>query len=225
MRNTERFCKLIRTFLYKLNEIESDYNKAVSDLAEHEGSEYYNEQMEKAKQERVSRLSEARQSIGKDVTDCLKAMAEKAENVPLLPPTEEQLRLINLLQTREKLTEAELRAAAITCKDNPAAMRSLKELQIKHEIISAVVLPSDRMDAKAAMNTVESLARSAKALLSGDYGFSSKPAALNSLTDDSALIARMAGFPMGIEEKHGLQKAVYNTRLTDAFAAVVDDPE
>ena len=76
------------------------YNKRMKDLDRHRGSRYFQEESEKAKGELDSTLTALRNKYTPRLNNILTSMREANRSRPMSAPTEDQERIVRMLQTK-----------------------------------------------------------------------------------------------------------------------------
>lgn len=132
-------------------------------LAKFKGSKGYDEELDKLRQERDNAIADAVAHTAAEFKEALAAMNAKLDNAPLVPPSEEQLRLVSALRMREHLSQSELERAAEQVGDNDASLALVMELAEKHNRILSGRKYGSRVN--KAREAVAELGRAAKATL------------------------------------------------------------
>ena len=206
MSYTTKFFESAKRFQDKRKKIMDTYESRMNELEKHNGSEYYTEESAKA----AGARDEALKSLKAEYTEVLYSfigdMRKVNENRALTPPTEDELRLVQALKLRSKLTPPELQQAANALKGNETCLRIVQEIadelmKDRYDANGIRMHPENYMrysDAKempiAAVNSVlNSLESSVKDFLEHDtklsariakkhhenlYGFTEQPAEL-----------------------------------------------
>ena len=117
-----------------------EYRSTMMRIADAAGTPYFDQVKEEAEKKRAARVNAAQDRARAEVKTAVDAMVEKAEKIQMTPPTEEQLRILSLLNMRSKLTKGELDAAANSMTGNAAALSLLDELAEKHDVIASSYL-------------------------------------------------------------------------------------
>lgn len=150
-----KFCDLRRQerrkFLQRREELESA-----------KGSRYYDDEIKKAREQRQAVLSAARREAQSAADVILARMMDKAEALQLEPLTPEQMSVVQYLQMRKTLTDAEVTMAANSLKESGLGLQLLRELAqdrgVQHPFISMKDVKSG-MTIETARQEVANLAR------------------------------------------------------------------
>lgn len=119
----------------KLRSIWANFDTEMVKIEQYEGSKGYEEEKakkEKARDEEISRLQD---EYKVNFANIIKGMRESASTRGMIPPTTEQLNLIQALKMRSKVTRDELQQAGNTLKDNPVCLSILDEIARDNEIL------------------------------------------------------------------------------------------
>ena len=162
---TTKVYNAMRQFTETRAEARDKYLATVERLRDYAGSKYYSEQMDKAKAERERVVEAARSECNSRLKYLFETMHELNRKRKLPAPTEEQLRLLQLLQMRDKVTRDELDAAANALEDNAAAMAALHELARKNEILHDYRQDATGYSIAAADAEIDRLARECRKVL------------------------------------------------------------
>lgn len=175
MTNTTALYRTVAAFMLARSEAREEYLLAVRRYASAKGSEMYVSEMSKAQQKRDKVIADAQFIARQEVRETLKAMEEKADKVKMLPPTEEQIRILQLLSMKEKVTASELKGAANAMEGNAAALALVDELARKNEIphSSYATSPSVTVyDPQSARQTIKLLGEACYDIINNPSGAS-----------------------------------------------------
>lgn len=223
LKNSDLFYHAVIRFCEGRDKILEKYDKTAQDYRKSRGSEMYKQVMDKAAQERDTSLSVLRTDCADSINTALQSMMDALDNRAILPPTPEQLAIIQALKMRDKVTEGELKQAAVAVAGNPLCISIVNELAEKNGFIGrysgfAAQIPSDE-----ARERVQYLARSAQKLLHGESEYRSNAAATDT---KESVICRMGVFPLSVDDHGGrYQEAVVNTKVVNLFCEAVDGTE
>lgn len=131
MSNTTSLYRTVAAFMLARSEAREEYQEAARRYASAKGSQMYTDKMNEAQKKRDKTISDAQFIAKQEIRETLKAMAEKADKIKMQPPTEEQLRILQLLKMKDRLTAAECFGAANAMDGNAAALALLDELATK----------------------------------------------------------------------------------------------
>lgn len=98
------------------------------------GSKGYADELAKAEKERDTAITELQNQTRTRFFEIINGMKESALNRAMIPPSPEQLSILQVLKMREKLSKDELNQAARTLEGNPAALSVLEEIAQKQDI-------------------------------------------------------------------------------------------
>lgn len=129
--NTSVFFYRAMEFQHKRKSIVDDYEKRLESLKDTKGSKYYTDEIKKAEDKKDEALKALKKEYGEYFRISLDAMSKTNAARKMTPPTEEELRTLQLLKMKDKPTEAELAAAANTLKGNATCLSVLTEIAHK----------------------------------------------------------------------------------------------
>ena len=129
--NTSVFFYRAMEFQHKRKSIVDDYEKRLESLKDTKGSKYYADEIKKAEDKKDEALKALKKEYGEYFRISLDAMSKTNAARKMTPPTEEELRTLQLLKMKDKPTEAELAAAANTLKGNATCLSVLTEIAHK----------------------------------------------------------------------------------------------
>lgn len=111
-----------------------EYVQRMEALADAKGSKYYIDEKNKAESRRANIVEQARLECRQSLQGTFKTMRENNSKRPMQPPTEEQLRILEMLKMRESVTADELQQAANAMNGNGAALQLLYEFGRKMDV-------------------------------------------------------------------------------------------
>lgn len=126
--NTTLFFTRAKEYQDKRKGIVDTYDKRLEALEDAKGSKYYTDEVKKAEDTRDEALTALKGEYGEYFRISLDAMSKANGSRGMTPPTEEELRTLQLLKMKDKPTEAELAAAANTLKGNATCLSVLTEI-------------------------------------------------------------------------------------------------
>lgn len=109
-----------------------EYLKWAKAHEQYKGSEGYSKDRAEAERKRKAADDSAREAAEKKIFDCLKRMKENAGSVALVPPTPEQIAILQVLSMRTSMTRAELESAAQSMNGNALCLSALNDIADKH---------------------------------------------------------------------------------------------
>lgn len=128
IKNTDLFYNRAREYQNKRKVIMDCFEKRVKSLEDTRGSKYFDDEMKKATDARDGALSALKGEYAEYFRISLDAMSKANASRKMTPPTEEELRTLQLLKMKDKPTETELQAAANTLKGNATCLSVLTEI-------------------------------------------------------------------------------------------------
>lgn len=135
MTNTEWLFEILRHFQNDRKAITDTYESKLKELEATRGSKYYDTESTKARETRDTALDKLKKETRAKTDKAIGAMNTVNEGRTLTtPPSDEQLRLLETLKLRDKLTDKELQAAAKSCADNVTALSVINDLAAKNGI-------------------------------------------------------------------------------------------
>ena len=126
--NTDLFYTRAKEYQDKRANIISTYDERMKALENAKGSKLFEEESKKAEDTRDAALNALKSEYNTYFGISLDAMAKANASRKMTPPTEEELRTLQLLKMKDKPTEAELQAAANTLKGNVSCLSVLTEI-------------------------------------------------------------------------------------------------
>lgn len=131
MTNTKRFFEAVKDFRIDMRALEKEYQQKLERLEPYRGSKGYTDGKDALDADRSENLQNIRGAYKKRFDAILNDMETAFAGKPMVPPTEEQCRLLEVLKMRTTISPEEVRQAANALKDCPAAMQVLKEIAEK----------------------------------------------------------------------------------------------
>ena len=128
LKNTELFFKTVKKFQDGRNDINSTYEKRMKELERTKGSQYYVDESAKAQTARDNALKALKAECGESLNDIISFMQRANKQRPMKAPSDEELRLLQLLKMKESISEGEFESAALALKANPTALATLNEI-------------------------------------------------------------------------------------------------
>ena len=133
--NTTNLYRAVADFMTARSEAIEEYLLMTRRYASAKGSQMYIDKMDEAAKKRDKAISDAQAIAKQEIRETLKAMAEKADKIKMQPPTPEQIRLLQLLKMKDRLTEAECVGAANAMDGNATALALVDELATKSGVL------------------------------------------------------------------------------------------
>lgn len=135
MKNTEYFYNTVRRYRQCLTEINAKFDRKIEAKAGYAGSPRYEEDVKEIERERATEIAALRADCAESFDTCIKSMELHAQSRPAVAPTDEQMRLIQLLKLKESVTRDDLTHAALACEGCPLALGVLEEIATAHDIL------------------------------------------------------------------------------------------
>lgn len=128
IKNTDLFYTRAKEYQGKRKDIVDTYEKRLASLETAKGSKYFEDEVKKAEDKKADALKALKEEYGGYFNMHLEAMSKANASRKMTPPTDEELRTLQLLKMKDKPTEAELAAAANTLKGNATCLSVLTEI-------------------------------------------------------------------------------------------------
>ena len=128
VKNTDLLFRRAKEYQDKRKGIVDEYEARMKALEDAKGSKYFTDEAKKAEDKRDEALTALKGEYGEYFRISLDAMSKANAARKMTPPTEEELRTLQLLKMKDKPTEAELAAAANTLKGNATCLSVLTEI-------------------------------------------------------------------------------------------------
>ena len=217
MTQTERFYNHVRWFKDAQNEIESEYSRTLADAERFKGSEAYREIKAKADETRAAALKKERETAYKAFREIFAAMRANVANRKTTLPTPEQAALLTILKTRTTLTRDDIKEAANSLKDCPAALAALHDIAKEHQL--TVHIDTGTLPASYISEHIDSLERSAFAMLSGEGVITNRKP-----ESEGECLTRWGSFGYALDNVGGnlVNKGRINEPLIANFSAAVN---
>ena len=132
MTNSGKFYQYIDEFQKKRQGAYDRYDQELKELQRYKGSEYYETESQAAADRRDMTLKELQAEYRMKLDEVLKAMAKANAEREMKPPTDAELRLLQVLKMKDHLDEAELKSAARSLRGNPVCLDVLGEIGRQH---------------------------------------------------------------------------------------------
>lgn len=162
MTRTQQYAELVAGFRKEMKAAQESANKKKKGIEKYKGSSGYSEEVAKIEDELRGKVKDIQDQYRPKFDRVISDMKAAALSVPIIAPTEEQLRTLELLKMRERLTPDEVRQAAINMKSCPAAMALLRELAKRDDIHGLSLATYESTD--SILQHVDDLAACAKTI-------------------------------------------------------------
>lgn len=129
--NSDMFYSRAKEYQDKRKDIIDDYEARMKKIETARGSQYFDDESKKAEETRDKALTALKGEYTDYFNIALDAMRKANNSRGIVPPTEEELRIIQMLKLKDKPTEQELEAAARTLKGNATCLSILTEMAHK----------------------------------------------------------------------------------------------
>ena len=167
MKNTEYYYNTVRRYRQCLTEINGKFDEQLEAKSGYAGSPRYTDDVNEIERERAAEIAALRADCAESFDTCLKSMEQHAESRPAVPPTSEQMRLIQLLKLKESVTRDDLTHAALACEGCPLALGVLEEIATAHDILGFHAGRNTLSD-QFARDAIRAFAKSARTTLTLD---------------------------------------------------------
>lgn len=130
-KNTDLYFTRAKEYQDKRAAIISDYEKKMRALEDTKGSKRFDVESKAAENAKETALKDLQSEYRRYFDVPLKAMERANATRGMTPPTDAELRILQLLKMKEKPTEEELKAAANSLKGNAVCLSVLSEISRK----------------------------------------------------------------------------------------------
>lgn len=163
---TRHYYNACKEYRQKLRGIWAAYEKKMQSVEQYKGSAGYEKDKAKAERERDAAISELQQEYRKSFTNIIDGMRTSATTRSMVPPTQDELALLQALKMRDHISRDELEQAGRTFKNSPVCLSVLEEivqnLTDKHSTHEYVGLHFATESTKGIMRCIDELEESAK---------------------------------------------------------------
>ena len=168
--NSEIFFKAAKTFQDERKHINEEYEQALKDLENKRGSEYYKAETARLKEERDNCISALKQDSGATMLNAIEAMRKAASQRATVAPTDEQVRILQVLKMRDNVTERELTEAAKSLENCPLGLSVIQEIAGKNGVVRNFkrFYKGDKMPSEFASSALDTLEYETKDFLAYD---------------------------------------------------------
>lgn len=135
MKNTEYYYNTVRRYRQCLTEINDKFDEQLEAKSGYAGSPRYTEDVKAIERERTAEIAALRADCAESFDACLKSMKLHAQSRPAVPPTDEQMRLLQVLKLKSNITRDDLTHAAHSMGDCSLALSVLEEIAAEHDIL------------------------------------------------------------------------------------------
>lgn len=135
MSNITWYFHTVQKYRGDLSKINDKYDGQIDGKKSYAGSVGYTADIEKIERERAAEIAALRDECRDAFDRCLQSMQKSAQSRPAVAPTDEQMRLIQLLKLKEGVTRDDLEHAAHSMGDCGLALSILEEIARSHDIV------------------------------------------------------------------------------------------
>ena len=153
-----RYHDTAKAYRRQLRGICDSCEKKLQSIEQYKGSAGYEDDVNQYLKERDDAIEELHREYQAKFNDIVKGMRERATSHNMVPPTAEQLSLLQALKMRDKINRHELEQAARTLKDCPVGLSIIDELAQKHKIYG---LRCSGLSTSAILDNIDTLQKSA----------------------------------------------------------------
>ena len=167
MTNTEYLYNAMKRFTDARTAARETYLQTMKKYETAKGSPYYTEQKDKAMKVRNDAVEAAKAECVNTVNNALSLMRKTSGARPMKAPTEEQLRILQMLKMRKTVTPNELQAAANAMDGNGAALAVLNEIahEQNHTPRNYTAMSTDGLPTAAADEAIKNLQQACTGIL------------------------------------------------------------
>lgn len=191
MRLTARLVNEVRDFLRAELAVENEFEHTVAELDEMRGSAFFNRKMDEAAAERDTALARCRARASEAIDPLLNVIEQRLDDAPLVPPTDEQLRALQLLAMKQQISADELRGTARLCEGCPSALALVAEVAASRGLPLSLPAPT-AISSEAAREHLSTARRSLDTLIYRPSEANWSAAFLLN-DDDDHLLGRLCG--------------------------------
>ena len=179
MTNTEYLYNAMKRFTDARAAAREAYLQTMKKYESAKGSPFYTEQKDKAMKVRNDAVEAAKAECVKTVNSALNLMRNTSGKRPMRAPTEEQLRILQLLKMRKTVTPHELEAAANAMDGNGSALAVLNEIahEQNHTPRNYTAMATDGLPAAAADDAINNLSKACTGILASGVNHAARLAA------------------------------------------------
>ena len=216
MKHTTSLSQGVRAYLDEIAGIDKFYDAELQKIERYKGSAGYDEDVKRIEQGRKSDLREARRLYDSKISKTLNDMRNVLDNrtVAAKPPSEEQLRSLQLLKMRGEISKADIQRTADLCRDNRDAMSLLQEIAHERGIVGLDLRSTDTtLSNEDARHGFDNLRRSCADLFiereNNELPYYLR--GLNRMQSESEIVGKLAVIgPLMQDNGGGVQVAVQN---------------
>lgn len=125
---TRHYYNACTEYRQRLREIWAAYEKKMQSVEQYRGSVGFEKDKAKAERERDAAISELQKDYSKRFTNIIDGMRTSATTRSMVPPTQDELALLQALKMRDRISRDELEQAGRTFKNSPVCLSVLEEI-------------------------------------------------------------------------------------------------
>lgn len=125
---TKQYFDLTTSYRANLRKIWEDYDRTLQNLEPYKGSNGYNNDIQEAENTRKNDILALQSEYRNKFNEILQGMRKSAMSQPMIPPTTEQLSILQTLKMRNKISRDELTQASHTLNNCPLCLSVLDEI-------------------------------------------------------------------------------------------------
>lgn len=156
MGNLEDFRDKFQSAWVGLRNQRTEYERKVEALEPYRGSAGYEREVKEAEEAYQKNVKSIQQQAESDLREVLRRMGEKVPAAKMDIPTEEHLRLLQVLSLREHLNSQDISLAAEALHESDSAMGTLQDLAARHGLIVPPSYKSHEEQRRAALDSLRS---------------------------------------------------------------------
>lgn len=172
MSNTNSLYWAIREYQEARCTAREEYLSCLRRIENTKGSRFYDEQVSAAKKKRAEAVGAAQAAARTAANAVIRSMRERIDSLSLSAPSEEAIRIIDLLEKRVNIGENEMRSAAVAMRGNGSALLRLQEMARERGIVGIDFLGmvDEKLSYKDAVKALESTVDSCGQILNNTSG-------------------------------------------------------
>lgn len=175
MDNIDRFADVFRKEWRKLKDARLAYDRKVDNLAPYVGSKGYETDMESIREDYEAQCAAIHARYDEDLVLWLGAMERKVKRGDVVPPTTEQLNLLQAFAMRKDMSSDDVEAIAEVLQDNEVALESLLDIARQHGTGLGPDFKTKAMKRRDALNVITDRAKGLMAWGGGDADQTVRP--------------------------------------------------
>ncbi len=156
MSNLDDFSGKFQSVWCGLRNQRTEYERKVKALEPYRGSAGYEREVKEAEEAYQKNVKSIQQQGEADLGAILRRMSEKVPTAKMDVNTDEQVRLLQVLSMRERLSSQDVTLAAEALRDSDTAMGNLQDLAARHGLIVPPSYKSHEEQRRAALDSLRS---------------------------------------------------------------------